>query len=224
MDMAEQAVDDQYDGCIEKMSGLVKSKYLSEERKRGDFNSAWKKAEEWCGKNHPKEKELCTPLYVYTDNPTQIYAHFNRATRDGKTKYIDNTYGWYSLQFLLTHALQTLKKSQKEKCLKTYRGTQKTYTPLALNKEIRLSIFTSTSLNQKQAKAYGSKTCFEYETCYGASIQRYSAFPKEEEVLVPPYEKFKVSKINKPGSWCEIVYELKSSGTKSLLNCAKVKP
>lgn len=220
--MAENSVDDEYKDCIPKMSSLVKSKYLTEERKWPEFDSAWKKAEGWCSKNHPKEKELCTPLYVYTENNNTVYKDFNRATSAGKGNYTGNTYEWYSLHFLLTDAVQTLKK-KNETCLKTYRGTDRNYKAPALNAEIRLSMFTSTSLNQAQAMGYGNKTCFEFETCYGAYIKSYSAVPKEEEVLVPPYEIFKVSKINKPGLKCEILYELKSTKkTKSNLNCAKV--
>uniref|UniRef100_A0A4W5NK47 NAD(P)(+)--arginine ADP-ribosyltransferase n=1 Tax=Hucho hucho TaxID=62062 RepID=A0A4W5NK47_9TELE len=76
------------------------------------------------------------------------------------------------------------------------------------------------------------KTCFKITTCFGASLAGLSQVNNEEEVLIPPYEVFKIAEVTKnkvledkdkdDKSECEIVYELESTKTtKSDLNCRK---
>ena len=56
----------------------------------------------------------------------------------------------------------------------------------------------------------------------GANISLYSKFEKEAEVVIPPYEVFKVVEIEKPTSKrpCEVVYTVKHTRAYSKLNCA----
>ncbi|KAG1931030.1 NAD(P)(+)--arginine ADP-ribosyltransferase 2-like [Pimephales promelas] len=58
----------------------------------------------------------------------------------------------------------------------------------------------------------------------GANVTKYSMVQKEEEVLIPPFEKFNVTEVktraNQPDLWCEKVFVLKSTGIRSDLNCA----
>uniref|UniRef100_A0A673NP77 NAD(P)(+)--arginine ADP-ribosyltransferase n=1 Tax=Sinocyclocheilus rhinocerous TaxID=307959 RepID=A0A673NP77_9TELE len=128
----------------------------------------------------------------------------------------------YSLHFLLTDATKILKKTQN-KCYLTYRGTPVEFDNDVLNKEIRLGSFTSSSLNRKVAQHFGTRSCFEIETCEGADVIKYSKYPEQKEVLIPPYETFKVSAVKKRADqkdpWCDIVYILKKTGGKSYLNC-----
>ncbi|RXN24162.1 NAD(P)(+)--arginine ADP-ribosyltransferase 2-like protein [Labeo rohita] len=57
----------------------------------------------------------------------------------------------------------------------------------------------------------------------GVYIANYSKYPEQEEVLIPPYETFKVTAVknrtDQPDLWCDTVYMVKSSGKKSYLNC-----
>lgn len=131
----------------------------------------------------------------------------------------------YSLQFLLTEAIQTLKKTQQE-CFFTYRGTKLKFNDNVLDKEIRFGSFASSSLDINVTKDFGNESCFEIRTCEGANITDYSKNSTEKEVLIPPYEKFKVMAIKnrgEEGAWCNTVFSLKSSGVRSDLNC-KVAP
>ncbi|XP_051987632.1 erythroblast NAD(P)(+)--arginine ADP-ribosyltransferase-like [Xyrauchen texanus] len=215
-DMAKHSVDDQYEGCRKEMSDLVFTSFLKKEiNENSTYKAAWEE-----GKRNAKtpadnlNMNHSIAIYVYTSR--KVYEDFNYATRYDKQKYNSSTYKWYSLQFLLTEAIQILNETQK-KCYLTYRGTDVEFN--VLSKEVRFGSFTSSSLNRSEARYFGDKSCFEIETCEGADVAKYSVYPYEEEVLIPPYEKFIVTAV-KNNSWCKTVYELKSSGTESNLNCA----
>ncbi|ROL51123.1 GPI-linked NAD(P)(+)--arginine ADP-ribosyltransferase 1 [Anabarilius grahami] len=119
-----------------------------------------------------------------------------------------------------------LKKTQNQ-CYSTFRGTKVRFNEDVLNKEVRFGSFSSSSLDRKVARRFGTKSCFEIYTCEGADVTKYSKLPHEKEVLIPPYKKFKVVDVKKKeeqkGLWCDTVFTLKSSGIRSDLNCALFK-
>lgn len=215
LDMAVKSVDDQYDGCTEKMKNLVETKYLKKEIfKNNVFKKSWNDGKE----KYLKPKDNLTinnliAIYVYTGG--SVYKQFNQDVRNGKTKFQTKKFAWYSLHFFLTQAIQTLKKT---KCTLTYRFTKDTFDENVLKNEIRFASFASSSLLRK-ANVFGNVSCFEIKTCHGANVSKYSKHPHEQEVLIPPYEKFKVTAIKKK-DWCETVFVLKSTGKYSNLNCA----
>ncbi|KAG1941637.1 NAD(P)(+)--arginine ADP-ribosyltransferase 2-like [Pimephales promelas] len=61
----------------------------------------------------------------------------------------------------------------------------------------------------------------------GANVEKYSRLPYEKEVLIPPYEKFRITGIKtrqtQKDLWCETVITLKHDGARSELNCALFK-
>ncbi|XP_051987631.1 T-cell ecto-ADP-ribosyltransferase 1-like [Xyrauchen texanus] len=222
LDMAPNSVDDQYDGCREKMSNLVSNEFLKKEISRNtEFAKAWKEGE----RNATKQSDNLTrnhsiAIYAYTGK--RVYEDFNAAVRSDKQKYKKRTFAWYSLHFLLTEAIQILNKT-KEDCHFTYRRNKVEFDKAVLNKEVRFGSFTSSTLGQKPKTIFGNVSCFEIKTCEGAYVAKYSVHPDEKEVLIPPYEKFKVTDIKKKGekdAWCDTVYVLKSSGRRSDLNCS----
>ncbi|XP_041935384.1 erythroblast NAD(P)(+)--arginine ADP-ribosyltransferase-like [Alosa sapidissima] len=231
LDMAEKSADDQYQGCTKETSCLVENTYLKKELSSKNFSPAWSEGQQWCSSNKKGDTlggiNYCTALYVYTLLDPPIYKAFNTDTRGGKTQYTGQTYQWYSLHFLLTRAVQVLKDREREngtECRSTYRGKGFEFDKNVLNKEVRFGSFSSSSITRKVAEDFGKVTCFEINTCHGANITEYSANPAQEEVLIPPYETFKVSQVsergNNPDLWCNTVYKLESSGIKSDLNCA----
>ncbi|KTF78801.1 hypothetical protein cypCar_00047026 [Cyprinus carpio] len=228
LDMANNSVDDQYKGCTEKMAALVKTKYLKQEmsNNKSDFADAWKLAEKKYkppGDNLTKNHSIA--IYVYTNSGFEVYKEFNEADRKDKKRYKNKTYKWYSLHFLLTDAIQILKKTQK-KCYTTYRGTNLKFIQNFRNRKVRFGSFTSSSINRNITKFFGNVSCFEIHTCEGAEVSKYSKLPHEKEVLIPPYEMFKVTAVKtkgQRGAWCDTVFTLKSSGERSDLNCALFK-
>ncbi|XP_056304728.1 NAD(P)(+)--arginine ADP-ribosyltransferase 2-like [Danio aesculapii] len=228
LDMALSSVDDQFSICRAKMSRLVEKTYLKEERSNSNiFNELWRVGEQKAVRvrNFLRrfKKKHSIAIYVYTsaskDVNKVVYPQFNNDTRNGKQNYTLNRYRWYSLYFLLTDAVQILRKEQKNKCYDTYRATKSTFN-LHKSKEIRFGSFTSTSLDFNQAKRFGKVSCFKIHTCEGADVTKYSSVQFEQEVLIPPYEKFRVTAVLTKTDGCETVYKLESSGKRSDLDCA----
>ncbi|XP_059414960.1 NAD(P)(+)--arginine ADP-ribosyltransferase 1-like isoform X2 [Carassius carassius] len=226
LDLANNSVDDQYDGCEQKMAHRVETEYLKKEINNSpDYKIAWKKGEDFVkAQNNKLTKNNLIALYVYSDS--HVFKLFNPDTRSGKTKYIQMRFKWYSLHFLLTEAIQILKK-QQNKCYSTFRGTKAKFNESVLNKEVRFGSFASSSLDRKKARGFGNVSCFEIYTCKGADVSKYSKLPHEKEVLIPPYEKFKVTAVKKrkqqSNLWCDTVFTLNNTGTQSNLNCALFK-
>ncbi|KAK9961645.1 hypothetical protein ABG768_007059 [Culter alburnus] len=226
LDMALNSVDDQYKGCTKDMANLVKTKYLQKETSdsKSEFSNAWKDA---VNKNKNKTPgdgltmNHLNAIYVYTNSAFELYNNFNNAVHEDKKQYKKKKYEWYSLHFLLTDAIQILKRTQK-KCFLTFRGTKIQFKKNVQNKKVRFGRFTSSSLDRKEAEPFGTKSCFEIRTCEGAELTKYSLHLEEEEVLIPPYETFKVTAVKKD-LWCETVFVLNSTGRRSDLNCALFK-
>ncbi|KAM3874199.1 ecto-ADP-ribosyltransferase 4-like [Diretmus argenteus] len=228
MGMVEDAVDDMYKGCTATMMDMVKKKYLIKESK-GQFLQAWQKAET-CAEDRLEKrrkvdgaltKDHLRAICVYTSN--DIYQKFNRVVRTSRAEY--SNFKFHSLHFLLTDAIQILKSGQ-EYCSTTYRRTGGDFSG-DINQIIRFGSFASSSF-RKDLKIFGKKTCFEIETCLGAYLKDYSWFgDKEQEVVIPPYEMFKIIKITRGPQLklkigledCEVVYDLESVGIHSNLNC-----
>lgn len=215
--MSEKAVDDMYFGCTEQMTNENKDK---DERGR-KFDECIEKAKKTKHEGlHTKHiQALCT----YTSDG--LYGDFNTAVREGKDKYLDKNFRYNSLHFWLTDAIQILNKdlSRTKKCLTVYRRTTVKFIGEE-NKIIRLGSFSSTS-HRTDLTDFGKETCFVIETCLAAYVADYSSY-NQEEVLIPPYETFKITKKiennkDKPAGLtdCKVVYELKHAGGKSVLNC-----
>ncbi|XP_029003409.1 ecto-ADP-ribosyltransferase 5-like [Betta splendens] len=233
LDMAPQSVDDMYKGCNDSMNATANMYLLNETNMDKDFSQAWNKSEKAYWNKYEKikslEKDLFKAIHVYTLGDPKIYLDLNKAVRTQKSQY-GTTFRYHALHFFLTRAIQTLnaEKPEEERCLTSYRRTSVSFSQDVLNKKFRFGSFTSSSQGDYPSGNFGKVSCFKIVTCFGADIQRYSALGKHErEVLIPPYEIFKVTKIitgternNKKNDWCSVVYKLQSTQTpRADLNC-----
>ncbi|XP_041837915.1 ecto-ADP-ribosyltransferase 5-like isoform X2 [Melanotaenia boesemani] len=229
LDMAPNSVDDMYTVCKDKMEKKVKAEFILNER-NGDknFSLAWKAAEvnynkKWSHRRGKKPsrtlgKEQIIAIYVYTLDKPKIYLEFNDAVRTQRFNY-KTTFKYHTLHFFLTTALQTLnaRNSQSERCLTGFRRVSSYFSEDMLNKEIRFGSFISSSMGEYPSPdKYGDQTCFEIYTCFGADISLYSKVGESErELLIPPYEIFKVTSMEKRSAQkqlpCDVVYKLKST-------------
>ncbi|XP_044199368.1 T-cell ecto-ADP-ribosyltransferase 1-like isoform X1 [Thunnus albacares] len=219
LNMVPEAVDDKYDGCDKEMEKKVNSTYFKEENV-GTLKMVWEKCS---NKTYPQNKALIKnhmlAICVYTSR--YIYKEFNDAVRTNRTIY-GSSFRFHSLHFWLTTAIQKLNNNHQ--CQTTYRKTNVTFTG-NVNDIIRFGAFASSSI-ETNLKDFGNKTCFKIETCSGAYLKNYSWFQDEEEVLIPPYETFKITDIIEGrGEFpvlkdCEKVFVLKSEQKDvSNLNC-----
>ncbi|KAM9363645.1 erythroblast NAD(P)(+)--arginine ADP-ribosyltransferase-like [Symphorus nematophorus] len=226
MSMVEDAVDDMYFGCNETMTEMIKEKYFKKEN-TGTFAEVWKNAKDCVNRaenNKEKGDEALTKdhlqaICVYTSGHGKFYDRFNAAVRTSKKSY-GTSFPFHSLHFWLTSAVQIL--SNDRNCLTTYRRTASEFTGDD-NQIIRFGFFASSS-KRKNLTHFGRKTCFKIITCHGAYLKNYPNLKNaEEEVLIPPYEKFSIkkarNKFNTGLADCEVVYILQSEGFESNLNC-----
>uniref|UniRef100_A0A3B1J0X4 NAD(P)(+)--arginine ADP-ribosyltransferase n=1 Tax=Astyanax mexicanus TaxID=7994 RepID=A0A3B1J0X4_ASTMX len=230
LNMAENSVDDSYEGCREAMNDLVLSEYIEYEKKNTPgFAFAWENALKNCNKDGLNINQSAA-IYLYTEdcnvNIDCSFMEFNRATRSGSALYKTGEFKFYTEFFFLTDAIQQLNQKRRV-CETVYRKTKDRYDRDVFNKTIRFGSFTSSSLD-RDFKGFGKESCFQIKTCLGAEIYNYSVFQEEREVLIPPYEVFRVTGIKTkqevPDLWCNVVYELEHVGNKSNLKCNRIVP
>ncbi|XP_075946955.1 ecto-ADP-ribosyltransferase 4-like [Anarhichas minor] len=198
MNMVETAVDDMYFGCNETMTTMIKDKYFKEEN-TGKFADVWKKAQRLVEKrlkNRDKGDEALTKdhiqaICVYTAEYLKFYGTFNDEIQKGMSTY-RTSFAFHSLHFWLTSAVQILNNNKN--CHTSYRRTNSQYSG-NVNQIMRFGVFASSSYKTTQYR-FGKKTCFKIKTCSGAFLKHYPYLGKvEQEVLIPPYEKFKIIKV-----------------------------
>ncbi|KAI5611464.1 GPI-linked NAD(P)(+)--arginine ADP-ribosyltransferase 1-like, partial [Silurus asotus] len=207
LDMAKDSVDDQFKGCENKMFQLIKDKILPKELKFDvNFTTTWNK--------HKNIQNYFNRIIKVYTSPTGSYSKLNNAVGSGRPKYKTH-FNYKAYHFLLTRAIQTY---QLKKCADVYRKTSATFDLAVRGQEMRFGRFTSTSL-KNNFPGFGNATCFKIKTCFGADISSMSSVPYEKEVLIPPYEKFKIKKIQKNKNKCNVCYTLESAGRFSNMNC-----
>ncbi|XP_059724975.1 NAD(P)(+)--arginine ADP-ribosyltransferase 2-like [Haemorhous mexicanus] len=223
LDMAQDSFDDQYRGCGPAMNAKLLSLYNSEYQKNPHFAWSWYHADaEWRKRGSPVSP-LVSPwqavaLIAYTSQ--NAYKEFNAAVRvAGRSREeYQNNFHFKTLHFLLTDALVTLKHAQNRQCHHVFRGVSGVRFKAQRGQRVRFGQFTSTSPHKEIAQHFGTDTIFEVYTCHGVGIGQFSMYPGEEEVLIPPFETFKVTKVRRNGEKTWI--NLRSTGTFSKYNCA----
>ncbi|KAK1902085.1 Erythroblast NAD(P)(+)--arginine ADP-ribosyltransferase [Dissostichus eleginoides] len=220
LSMVEDSVDDMYLGCNDIMMTLKKDKSASELIGKEFIGTTSIGTDPFVTKifNERNDKDLTIDhilaIYLYTGN--NVYAEFNTAVRTEGRSYL-SSFKYGSFHYLLTSAIQILNNNRS--CYSTFRRTNVLFEG-TVGEIIRFGSFTSTSFSS-DLKGYGTETCFKIKTCLGASLKNYSAKPKEEEVLIPPYEMFKITEINREKKNpdlkdCEVVFVLESAGGQEL--------
>ncbi|XP_036260337.1 NAD(P)(+)--arginine ADP-ribosyltransferase 2-like [Molothrus ater] len=223
LDMARDSFDDQYRGCGPAMITALPSLYGFEYQRNPHFARGWYHADaEWRKRGSPVSP-LASPgqaVAVMAYTMKYLYKEFNTAVRTAgqSSQEYRNNFHFKTLHFLLTDALGTLRHAQKGKCHHVYRGVRGVHFKTRHGQRVRFGQFTSTSLSKEVAQKYGTDTIFEVHTCHGVDIQAFSYDPGNREVLIPPFETFKVTKITRDGQKTKI--SLRSTGTFSKHNCA----
>lgn len=228
MDMAPHSFDDQYQGCIHLMEAeleeLNRTEFANEVYAEGWRNAAMEWRNRWGRADRPPalRRDQATAMLAYTMEG-KLYHRFNNATRgDGISRqHYLRSFPFKTLHFLLSRALHTLWVSQPQRCHNVYRGVKGTRFTAQQGTMVRFGQFTSSSLRKKVAESFGQDTFFSVETCYGVPIKEFSTFPGEDEVLIPPFEQFRVT--NSTYTEGRSFIQLRSQGKSSTYNCEFVK-
>nr|XP_038034723.1 erythroblast NAD(P)(+)--arginine ADP-ribosyltransferase-like isoform X1 [Anas platyrhynchos] len=225
MDMAWDSFDDQYQDCSHMMEEKLKTVNRTEFKNKV-YADTWREAAEywqkqWGNSNRPQvlPQEQAVAVLAYTDSG-DLSNQLNKATLEGgrSHKHYFQSFPFKMLHFLLTEAVHTLQKTQSPKCNSVYRGIKGIRFTAQLKETVRFGHFASTSLERKVAESFGTDTFFFVKTCYGVSIRSFSFRPYQEEVLIPPYEVFKVTNVIHHTDGTHI--HLDSHSTHSNYNCA----
>uniref|UniRef100_A0A8C8SDD7 NAD(P)(+)--arginine ADP-ribosyltransferase n=1 Tax=Pelusios castaneus TaxID=367368 RepID=A0A8C8SDD7_9SAUR len=221
--LASSSVDDMYRGCEYAMIQQLPSLIQKELAGNKIFNLGWNTAKAWMAKQNmhifPNTmKYFCSIAVVaYTLNNPPLYREFNTATRMGwNGHHAYSRYSFKAMHFLLTQAPKEI-WGIKPSCATVYRGTN---TNFSIRNLFRFGQFTSTSKSQTAAAKFGQKTFFVLDSCTGYALRRLSVFQGEKEVLVTPYEMFRVTEVKRNQNG-KVVYA-KSTGVCSNHNCAYI--
>ncbi|XP_066540590.1 NAD(P)(+)--arginine ADP-ribosyltransferase 2-like [Hoplias malabaricus] len=229
MDKYLRSIDDEFKGCKSKIYQRIKSGNLEQELQNNlSFRTAWEdtKYELYLAdkKNYQLTNDDLRKIAVraYTLN---TYRQLNNKMRYGLCDYRTD-FGLTSLHFLITDAIQTL--NPQGKCETTYRFSRDHFK--IKSKFVRFGSFTSSTRDPTLGSEFGRETCFVITTCHGAHIAPISAYPKEDEVLIPPYERFikkplpvGFRKHNEHLKDCGTILKLESVGKVSKMKCDLVK-
>ncbi|KAM6446268.1 GPI-linked NAD(P)(+)--arginine ADP-ribosyltransferase 1 [Liasis olivaceus] len=229
LNMALTSFDDQYKGCVEsmeaKLPGLNRTEFASNRvyaEAWGEAASKWNERKTSTLRSPALKPEHAIALMAYTVQG-RFHRDFNAAVREaGRTRdnYL-NHFNFKTFHFLLTRALHILGTTAQPRCHKVYRGVRNVRFVSERSRPVRFGQFTSSSCSNESALRFGTDTFFTIETCHGVNIKNYSFFPGEEEVLIPPFEKFKVANFTK-GQESNFIHLL-SLEDASIYNCVFVK-
>ncbi|NWX49743.1 NARE ribosyltransferase, partial [Steatornis caripensis] len=229
LDMAPTSFDDQYRGCSRMMEEELEELNRTEFANNSVYAEAWTLASvEWRSRRGRVPQppvlrlEQAVALLAYT-LPSPLHREFNAAVREAgrsRGEYL-GAFRFKVLHFLLSEALRVLRDTRPRRCYRVYRGVRGIHFTAWHHQSIRFGHFTSASLHNESTLPFGQDTFFSVETCYGVPIRDFSFFPEEEEVLIPPFESFKVTDITHDGD--RALIQLRSEAALSTYNCELVK-
>ncbi|XP_046583121.1 NAD(P)(+)--arginine ADP-ribosyltransferase 2-like [Haliotis rubra] len=145
------------------------------------------------GKSQGLTEEETLAVMIYT--ATSVHAEFNRILREGDIAKYDKSFQVF--HYLLINAIEKLRLRQTLPEY-LYRGDKKKYS-INNGTEMRFPGYTSTSSEYSVAENFRGSTGTLIRlkgVTFGADIVQFSVFPSEAEVLIPLYERFKVTNLD----------------------------
>lgn len=161
------------------------------------------------------EQEAAPPAHMYMEKQHSVAIYvFTQAVRgpgrtvltaaEGSGKQLSSQAR--ALFSDLGDALQVLRHSQRL-CHTTSYTTDAPSDPNVSGKFLRFGTFVLGS----GGHLLRGNTCFEVHTCFGANVSHYSALKHNSQVLIPPYELFRVSDGRSDPRRGQVTYRLESN-------------
>ncbi|KAJ8335956.1 hypothetical protein SKAU_G00392980 [Synaphobranchus kaupii] len=198
MDMSPNVVDDQFLGCREKMLEKVLGKggLIEEERAANQmFSKAWDGATECHNRIQNGQPEHTRALVLYTHSYRQeFHSTFNNAMQSqGGNLTAYRGFPFKALHFLLTDALWILRPTS---CVTVYHQSDYSY-QARVGDKVRFGMFTSAiSKNMlDESSVEDGGTLFTITSCAAVKVEDHACNPEEFELLIPPYEEFRVADV-----------------------------
>lgn len=170
-----------------------------------NLSQAWSNAEQKAATpaHSFMEKEHSVAIYVFTQAVGRPGGTVLTAAEGSEKQPSSETQSLFSY---LSDALQILKHSQRL-CHTTSYTTD---APSDLNVSGKLLRFGTFVLGSGGVRLRGN-ACFEVHTCFGADVTHYSALKQNSQVLIPPYEVFRVTHGHSDARRGEVTYRLESN-------------
>ncbi|XP_034543146.1 ecto-ADP-ribosyltransferase 4-like [Notolabrus celidotus] len=207
-DPALDPPDSMHDDCSSTAAVVTEEEILQKWDSDKNFSQAWSDAEREARAPAHVYMEKHHSIAVYMFTSVTLQPHKRRRKSSGRTgEQEKETFESRSLYSALSEAVQILRHSQVT-CLST------TYTSNTLSSQHisdKLIRFSSFILGSDWLNSTGNTSCFEVYTCFGANVTLYSALKQSSQVLIPPYEVFKVTDIQTNTQECKVLYKLKSN-------------
>lgn len=202
--------DKEFAGCRAKVTVLSDEAIQQRwETCSANFSKAWSQSEK--NLKEPAEsymeKTHSLALYLFTQMVKQGNKISEPTERNLKQR---RNLTLVSLYSSLSEAIQILKQNQVI-CLSTKYGLD---TALELNISTGQVRFSTFILGSDVWNFDRNVSCFEIYSCFGANITKYSGLKGINQVLIPPYEVFTLTGIQKQTNSCKVTYKLRSN-----LNC-----
>lgn len=174
-----------------------------------NLSQAWSDAEQRAAApaHSYMEKQHSVAIYVFTQALRRPGRTVPPAAAEGSEGQLRSE--TRSLFSHLSDALQVLKHSQRL-CQTTSYTTDAASGLNLSGKLLRFATFVLGS----EGREFGGNTCFRVHTCFGADVTHYSALKQNSQVLIPPYEVFRVAGGTSDPRRAQVTYRLESN-----LNC-----
>uniref|UniRef100_A0A3P9AL59 NAD(P)(+)--arginine ADP-ribosyltransferase n=1 Tax=Esox lucius TaxID=8010 RepID=A0A3P9AL59_ESOLU len=218
MDMAPNAVDDQYIECRDEMLKKVQGVLEKEQKDSPEDYNTWAESQK-CTQTIPGGvKEHTAALVFYGNKGHRFEKKFNNAVATlGANFSVYESFQFKSLHFLLMDAMRLLKTG---KCKTVFHGSEQKYTA-QVGSEVRFGTFTSASdqMTAEKEKAISeSGTLFNITSCTAVNIEKYACIPEWIEMLVSPAEVFKVVEVKVSGRVNEKHTEIVLTSSRNVSN------
>lgn len=200
MDMAPDAVDDDFSECEQKMLQAVTDNLLQKELSADkDFGDLWRKHSGGCMKSIPGgTSHHITALQAYGNSKDKFRKKFNDlvySKGNNSTTYRED-FPFKSLHFLLTDSLRLLNPANI--CTTVYSATSNEYTTdtgaeVRFGKFLKAEVSLSAALETVEMEDEG--TLFIITSCSVVKVEDFTCKSEELQCLISPAELFQVQKV-----------------------------